>query len=107
LIIEILEGEPDLVGTRGLEVADGQSVERRALPIGQRLRVAQPDIACATQQTLALLFAAAHLIDGGVDDLDGMELVESDGGVGQVLGDAFDEGWAHVEGCQHHRRIRR
>jgi hypothetical protein len=39
----------------------------------------------------------AHLIDSVVDDLDGMELVEGDGGVGQVLGDALDEGRAHID----------
>ena len=37
------------------------------------LQLAQPDIAGAAQQALPLLFDAADLIDGVVDDLDGME----------------------------------
>jgi hypothetical protein len=37
---------------------------------------------------LPLLFGVAHLIDGVVDDLDSVELVE---GVGQTPGDAFEE----------------
>jgi hypothetical protein len=35
---------------------------------------------------LSLLLGPPHLIDGVVDDLDGMELVEGDGGTWQVLG---------------------
>ena len=42
-------------------------------------------------------FGPPHLIDGVVDDLDGMELVEGDSGVGQAVGDALDEGGAHVD----------
>jgi hypothetical protein len=56
-----------------------------------------PDVARAAQQAMLLLFGAAHLVDGVVDDLDGVELVEGDGGDGQALGDAFDEGRAHVD----------
>ena len=63
------------------------------LPIRQIGWIAQPEIARAAQQVLPFLFGAAHLIDGVVDDLDGMELVKGDGGVGQVLGDALNEGW--------------
>ena len=75
----------------------GQTTKRRALAIGQRLRIAQPEITRATQQTLLLLFGAAYLIDRIVDDLDRMELVEGDGRIRQVLGDTLDEGWAHID----------
>ena len=36
---------------------------------------------------LVLPLSSSHLIDGIVDDLDGMELVEGDVGMGQALGD--------------------
>jgi hypothetical protein len=36
-------------------------------------------MACATQHTLSLLLGPPHLIDGIVDDLDGMEFVEGHG----------------------------
>ena len=86
LIVEILKGKPDLVGPCGLEMARGKAVECRPLPIRQAGWIAQPEIACAAQQALPLLLGAAHLIDGVVDDLDGMELVKGDGSFGQVLG---------------------
>ena len=59
--------------------------------------VAQPDITCAAQQALGFLLGAAHLLDRVIDDLDGMELVEGDGGIRQVLGDTLDEGRAHID----------
>jgi hypothetical protein len=40
---------------------------------------------------LRLLFGSAHLLDRLGEDLDGMELVEGDGGLGRVVGDALDE----------------
>ena len=54
LIVEILEGEADLIGTRGLEVTRGQTFERRLLPVRQGVRIAQPDVTCAAQQSFAL-----------------------------------------------------
>jgi hypothetical protein len=71
-----------LVGSRGLQMMRRKLFQCLALPVGQVGWVAQPDISGAAQQVLALLFGAAHLIDGVVDELDGMELVESDGGAG-------------------------
>ena len=50
LIVEFLECEADPVGTRGLEMARRQSVERGALRLRQIFRVAQPDVAGAAQQ---------------------------------------------------------
>jgi hypothetical protein len=35
---------------------------------------------------VGFLFGATDAIDGAVDDFDGMELVEGDGGVGQIIG---------------------
>src|SRR5271165_5633946 len=97
LIVEFLECEADPVGTPGLEMARRQSVERGPLQLRQIGRVAQPDVAGAAQQALPLLFGTAHLVDRVVDDLDGMELVESDFCIGQAFAHTFDEGRAHVD----------
>src|SRR5208283_5423854 len=97
LIVEFLECEADPVGTPGLEMARRQSVERGALRLRQIGRVAQPDVAGPAQQALPLLFGTAHLVDRVVDDLDGMELIESDFCLGQAFAHAFDEGRAHVD----------
>src|SRR5207344_2811799 len=78
LLIKLLEGEPYLVGSRGLQMMRRKLFQCLALPVGQVGWVAQPDISGAAQQVLSLLFGAAHLIDGVVDELDGVELVESD-----------------------------
>ena len=45
---------------------------------------------------MALLFGPANRVDGFVDELDEVEFVEGDLGVGQALRDAGDEGRAHV-----------
>jgi hypothetical protein len=46
---------------------------------------------------VVLPLSSSYLIDGIVDDLDGMELVEGDGCIGQAVGSALDEGRAHVD----------
>ena len=97
LVVEVLEGQADLVGTRGLEVADWEIFERLPMSIRSVGRVAQLDIARAAQQALALLFRAAHLIDRVFDDFDGVELIEGDSGFWQALGNALDEGRPHVD----------
>src|SRR5271166_5642463 len=78
LIVELLECEADPVGAPSLEMARRQSVKPGPLRLRQIGWVAQPDVAGAAQQALPLLFGTAHLFDRVVDDLDGMELVESD-----------------------------
>src|SRR5471032_2792042 len=97
LLVEFLKGEPYLVGPRSLEMTRWETIECRPLALRQVGWVAQPDIAGAFQHILVLLFAAADLIDRVVDDLDGMELVEGDSGIGQVFGNPLDEGRAHVD----------
>jgi hypothetical protein len=64
---------------------------------GQRRLVPEPEIAAALELWPALALGAANLVDGVVDELDGVELVEGDLGFGQVLRDALDEGAAHVD----------
>ena len=46
---------------------------------------------------MSLLLGPPHLIDGVIDNLDGVELVEGDGCIGQVLGGALDEGGTHID----------
>jgi hypothetical protein len=71
LLVELLKGEPYLVGSCGLQMTRWKIFQGLALPAGQVGWVAQPDISGAAQQTLPLLCGAAHLIDGVVDDLMG------------------------------------
>src|SRR4051794_16940293 len=47
LVVEVLKGQPDLIGACGLEMPRGQRVKRRLLSIRQVGRIAQPYIACA------------------------------------------------------------
>jgi hypothetical protein len=96
LFVEVLEGQPDLIGARGLQMMGREAVEGGLPPLRQVGAIAQPDVARAAQQRgLCLLFGASDLINRFVDDLDGMELVEGDGGLWQIVGDAFDGGRAH------------
>jgi hypothetical protein len=95
--MEVLEGKPDLIGTGGLEMAGGKAGQCVTLMLGQVGWIAQPDVTGPRQQPLGLLFCPPHLIDRIVDDLDSMELVEGDGGTGQVLGRTLGESRAHVD----------
>lgn len=97
LRVQMLEGEPDMVGARGLQCPCGQGVQCRALAFGKRIGVAQPDIPGAFQCDLFLLFRAPYLIDCVIDDFHRVEFVESDLGVGQMFRRALDEGGAHVD----------
>jgi hypothetical protein len=74
LIMEVLQGEPDLVGPCGLEMMRGEAFERRPLPVGQVRRAAQPDVAGAARQALLFRFGAADLVDRIIDDLDAWNL---------------------------------
>jgi hypothetical protein len=59
--------------------------------------VLEPEIAATLEFRAAFHFRASHLVDGLADQLHDVELVESDLGLGQVLGDASDVGTAHVD----------
>ena len=73
-------------------------MERGASRVGERRRVAQPEIAgVCEEEALGFLLVAADAVDGIVDDLDSVELVEGHGGVGQTVGGALDEGGAHAD----------
>jgi hypothetical protein len=45
---------------------------------------------------MELPLQAADFVDGIVDETDNVELVEGQGGVGQMIANAFDEGLGHV-----------
>jgi len=61
----------------------------RPLPRRRVGRIVQPDIARVMQH--------AHSFDGVVDDLDPMEPVKGDGGLGQPVADTLGEGRAHFD----------
>jgi hypothetical protein len=85
LDVELLEGEAHAVCPPGLEVHGGEAVQLDALALRQVGRVLEPEIAAPLQFVAAFLFAAANRVDGFVDELDDVEFVESDLGVGQAF----------------------
>src|SRR6202040_765463 len=85
LDVELLEGEAHAVCPPGLEVRGGEAVQLGALALRQVARVLEPEIAPPLQFVAAFLFAAANRVDGFVDELDDVEFVESDLGVGQAF----------------------
>ena len=84
LLIEFLEGKPDLKGERDSQMMGREPVESGLPPLRQVGGISQPDVARTAQRRLALLFGAAHLIDRLVDDLDVTELVDGDRGFGRL-----------------------
>jgi hypothetical protein len=74
--VEVLEGQADLAGAGGLEVEVGESGESVDLRLGEIGFVVQPDVAGLVQFRPVLLLGAANQIDGIIDDLDRVELVE-------------------------------
>ena len=72
-------------------------VQLSALALRQVARVLEPEVAALLQFGVALLFGPANRVDGLVDELDDVEFVEGDLGVGQAFRGAGDEGRAHVD----------
>src|SRR6266446_5349114 len=72
-------------------------VQLSALALRQVPRVLEPEVAALLQFGAALLFVPANRVDGLVDELDDVEFVEGDLGVGQTLRGAGNEGRAHVD----------
>ena len=97
LLIDLLEGEAELIGARRFQMQPRQRGELGAALGRQRRLVAQPEIAAAFQLGSALAFHPPHLVDGIVDELDRVEFVEGDFGLSEVVGDALDVGGAHVD----------
>ena len=56
-----------------------------------------PDVARALELRPRLHLAASDLVDGVADELHDVEAVECDLGLGEIVGDAGDEGRAHVD----------
>lgn len=63
---------------------------------GEVGEIFEPEIAGAGEFRMEFPFQAADLIDGVVDETDHVELVEGEGGVGQMIANAFDESLGHV-----------
>src|SRR3954452_18673051 len=95
--MDLLEGQPDLPGTGGLEIAGAQALDDVALARREVGGVLEAGMAGSLQLRPSLLFIAAALVGGIVDDPHGMELVKGDRGLRQVLGGALDERRAHVD----------
>jgi len=59
--------------------------------------ILQPDIAASGEFGMVLPFDAADFVDSVIDEADDVKLVKGDGSVGQLLGNAFDEGRRHID----------
>ncbi len=64
LSVEVLEGEADLIGARGLQVEAGKLLEDIALGRGEIVFVLEPDVTRFLQLRPGFLFGPAHLING-------------------------------------------
>ena len=106
LIVEVLEGETDLVGARGFQIGvdDVQGVELFPLALGEVLMrfqllrhgVLEEDVTAVFEFGMVFAFQSANYVDGVVDQADDMEFVEGDLGVGQAGGDPLGEGLRQV-----------
>ena len=85
------------VGGGGGEAAGLQFGQRDALLVGEVV-VAGPEDGPADGlgELSAARLGLAHLVDGGGEDLDDVEPVDGDGGVGEAGGECCQEGWRHV-----------
>jgi hypothetical protein len=63
----------------------GERSEAGALLGGEMPLVLEPEIATALELRSILALGAPDLVDGVVDELDGVELVEGDLGFGEVV----------------------
>src|SRR4029079_4139435 len=76
LLVDVLEGEAEPIGARRLEMHPGERIEVGALLGGQMPLVLEPEIATALQLRSLLALGTPDLVDGVVDKLHGVELVE-------------------------------
>jgi hypothetical protein len=74
-----------------------QAVEVGARFDGQAVAVLEQCPAQPFEARIGALFEAPGLVERGGSMSDEMELVEADAGIGQVVGDPFDEGRRHVD----------
>jgi hypothetical protein len=87
----------DAEGTVSLEVELFEIGELGDLGAGPGALVLQPEVAAALEAGGGLRLLAADLVDGLVDQLDDVELVEGDRRPGQVLGDAGAVAGGHID----------
>src|SRR5277367_3177393 len=79
---DILQILPYLPSLHGVQIGRLQPDDRGLLLLVEVLQVLQPEIARALDPVVVLGFPAAHLVHRFVDELDHVELVEGDLGVG-------------------------
>jgi len=98
LVVEVLEDQPDLVGAGGFQKAASEvkCLDLLFLVGGKISGILKPDIAGAGEFGMELTFQTTDFVDGVVDEADDVELVKGQGGVGQMVADAFDEGGRHI-----------
>src|SRR6202030_3605633 len=89
-VVDLLEGEAEPIGARRLQVHADKGVERCALHNGEAPFVLEPEEPAVLELWPKSALDAADLVDGIVDEFDGVELVEGDFSFGKVVGDASD-----------------
>src|SRR5262249_60872582 len=96
-VVAVLEREPAPMGEGCFEVHAAERLEGRALPNRGPPFVHEPQVSAVLELGPMLALGAPDLVDGVVDELDGMEFVEGDLGFGEVVVDTLDVGRAHVD----------
>ena len=81
LVIDILEGKPEPIGARCLEMHPGEHIEAGTLLGGEMPFILEPEVSTALELGSIFALGAPDLVDGIVDELDGVELVEGDLGL--------------------------
>ena len=94
-LAQLLFVEPGPRSTLGGHLRD-EHVELGARGRGKRIAILEQLPAQPLERGVGALLAATHLVDGSTGVGDDVELVEGHRGVGQIGGDALDEGRRHV-----------
>lgn len=95
-VAQLFAIEPCARGALGGELRD-QLVEVGRLVAGELAAVLEQRPTQPFERGIGPLLPAPHLVYSLAGVSDDMELVEGDPGVGQLVGDAFDEGRRHVD----------
>jgi hypothetical protein len=95
-IAQLFAIESGAGGALGGEL-DDEAIEVAGLVGGEFAFVLEQGPAQTFERWIGPLLDAPHLVHGLARMSDHMELVEGDRGLGQMVSDAFDEGWRHVD----------
>src|SRR5208283_2627900 len=96
LLEDLLECHPDPIGSRCFEMHAGECIKGCALRNGEAPIVFEPEESTVLEFWPILALGTPDLVDGIVDELDGMKLVEGDLSFGEIVGDALYVCSAHV-----------